>query len=99
MCTKYNPLHYSTYLTFCVIYASSVDCITFSIVCCTSCKRFIDKLSLDKKLWIFKVQKVVKFYAHINPIILRQLTFYEKMNMFIASTSDSNHFSFIILIL
>ena len=25
ICTKYTPLHYSTYLTFCVSYTSSVS--------------------------------------------------------------------------
>ena len=50
MCTKYMPLHYSTYLTFYVTYTSFVNCIKFPIVCCSSCKSFIVEVHLDTKL-------------------------------------------------
>ena len=57
MCTKYTPLHYSTYLPFCVSYTCSVNCIKFSSSYWTICKSFIDKLCSGTKLWNFKVQK------------------------------------------
>ena len=54
-CTKYILSHYSTYLTFSIGYTPSVNCIKFPIVCFTNTKDFIDKLSLETKLWNFKV--------------------------------------------
>ena len=50
MCTKYTPSHYSTYLTFSIRYTSYVKCINFPSVCCTSNKKFTDKLCLSIKL-------------------------------------------------
>ena len=50
MCTKYTLSHYSTYLTFRVSYASSVNCIQQLIACCTSTKCFISKQSLITKI-------------------------------------------------
>ena len=41
----FHLFHYSTYFRFCVSSTSSVNCIKFHIVCCTSCKQFIDKVS------------------------------------------------------
>ena len=57
MHTNYTSLHYFNYLTFCVSYISSVNCIGFHIVNCTIGKTFIDTLSLDKKLLKFEVHK------------------------------------------
>ena len=73
MCTKYTPSHYSTYLIFIVSYRSCANSNTFSTVCCTSCESFTSKLTklhvyLIKKLWNFKLQKMVKFYVHISPV-------------------------------
>ena len=67
MCTKYTA---SYYFNFCVTYTSSVNFITFPIVCCTSFSSFIGNLCLSMKLQNFKVQKVVKFYVHISPILM-----------------------------
>ena len=50
MCTKYIHLHHSTYLSFCVSYMGSINCINFHIVRCSSCKSFIDELCLGTKL-------------------------------------------------
>ena len=50
MCTKYTPLYYSTLLEFFVSYFNSINCIIFSIVYCTSCKSFMDKVCLNAKL-------------------------------------------------
>ena len=50
VCIKYIHLHHSTYLSFCVSYMDSVNCIKFPIVCCSSCKSFSDKLCLGTKL-------------------------------------------------
>ena len=55
MYTKYITLHYFNYLTFCVSYTSSVNCIGFPIVSCTISKSFIDTLCLDKKLLKFEI--------------------------------------------
>ena len=46
MCTKQTPLHYFIYFNFCIRYTSSVNCITFPTVCCTSSKSFIGKVRL-----------------------------------------------------
>ena len=48
MYTNYISLHYFNYLTFCVSYTSSVNCIGFPVVSCTISKSFIDTLCLDK---------------------------------------------------
>ena len=50
MYTKYITSYYSTYLAFCVSYTSSVNCVEFPIVCCTSLKSFIDNMCLGAKL-------------------------------------------------
>ena len=55
MYTKYTSLHYFNYLTFCVSYTSSVNCIEFIIVFCTITISFIDTLFLDKKLLKLKI--------------------------------------------
>ena len=57
MYTNYTSIHYFNYLTFCVSYTSSVNCIEFPIVSCTISKSIINTLclvSLDKKLLKFK---------------------------------------------
>ena len=76
MCTKYTPSHYFNYLTSCIRYTSSVNAIELPIHCCTSSTIFVDKLCLGTKLRNFKVQKVVKFYAHISPIFSCRVTYY-----------------------
>ena len=57
MYTKYTSLHYFNYLTYCVSYTRSYNCIGFPIVGCTVSQSFIDTLYLDNKL---KSKKVVK---------------------------------------
>ena len=59
ICTQNIPLQIipHTYLTLCVRYTSSVNCIKYAIVCYTSCESSIDKLCMDRKLWNFKFQK------------------------------------------
>ena len=54
MYTKYTSLHYFSYLSFCVSFTSSINCIGFPIVSCTISKSFIDTPCLDKKLLKFK---------------------------------------------
>ena len=49
VCAIYTSSH-STYLTFCVRYTSSVNCINFHTVGCTSCKSFIDKIMFRHKV-------------------------------------------------
>ena len=75
MCTKYTPSHYFTYLTFCVSYMSVANWIEFPVVCCTSCKSFINQLCLVTKLWKLKIQKAFKIYVHISPIFLWRVTY------------------------
>ena len=70
MCTKYTPLHYSTSLTFCVRYTSSVNFIIFSITCYSTCKSFIDKLFLRTKLWNFEIQKGGQILCAHKPYFL-----------------------------
>ena len=49
VCAIYTSSH-STYLTFYVRYTSSVNCINFHTVGCTSCKSFIDKIMFRHKV-------------------------------------------------
>ena len=56
----------------------SINCIEFPIVCCTFNTSLIGKISLHKKLWNFKVQKVVKFYVHVSPIFSFHFTYIRK---------------------
>ena len=75
MYTKYTSLYYSMYLTLFVRYTSSVNCMKFSTVYRSSCKRLIDKLRLTTELRNFKVQKVVNFCVHISSIFSCQVTY------------------------
>ena len=70
MYTNYISLHYFNYLTFCVSYTSSVNCIGFSIVSCTISKCFIDTLSLDKKLLKGQCVGIEAIQALVNYIII-----------------------------
>ena len=65
LCTQIHLLYYFNYLTFCVSYTSSVNCIWFQIVHCTIRKSCIDKLCLEKKLLKFKSNK---FCVHISTV-------------------------------
>ena len=47
---KYTSLYCFNYLTFCVSYISSINCVRFLIVSCTINKSVTDTLCLDKKL-------------------------------------------------
>ena len=53
-CTKYTSLHYFNYLTFCVSYTSSVNCIGFTIVSCTISQKFHWCVMLGQK--VIKIQ-------------------------------------------
>ena len=66
MCTTYALKNYFLCLTFCIGYTSSVNCITFLIVCYTSCKVLIDKICL----WNFDVQKVFQILCVHKPYFL-----------------------------
>ena len=68
MYTKYTSLHYLNYLNFCASFTTFVNCIEFIIAFCTITIRFIDTLSLDKKLLNSKSKKVVKFCVHISTV-------------------------------
>ena len=66
-------LFHLSHLLYKIYKFSKLYCIPIAW-CCTSMKCFIDKLCLSKNYEISKPKKVVKFYMHINLIILRWVT-------------------------
>ena len=71
MCTKYTASDYSTYLTFCQSYTSSVKCFEQLIVFCTNSKSFIIILC---SITTSKCKNVIKFCVHISPIFSCRVT-------------------------
>ena len=69
ICTHYTHSHNSTYLTFCVRYTSSVNCIRFSIVSSVNTNSFNGKLCSDIELLQFRSVKSSQIYVHISTII------------------------------
>ena len=83
--------HYSTYLTFVVSCASSVNCIKFFAVCYTSCKSFTNKFKL-KKLLNFKQNPKVKFYVHISSVFSCWVTNLIYLSMYTCINITLNSF-------
>ena len=70
MCTKYTALHYSTYLTFCVSYVFSVNCIKFSSGYWIIFKSFMDKLCSGTKLLNLELPKSGQILCAHKPYFL-----------------------------
>ena len=67
MCTKYTPLHYSTYLTFCVSYTCSVKIVLNSpVVTGLFAKVSLINYVQAQSYETLKSQKVVTFCVHIS---------------------------------
>ena len=69
VCAIYTSSH-STYLTFCVRYTSSVNCINFHTVGCTSCKSFIDKIMFRHKVMKLPNSKSGQILSALKPYFL-----------------------------
>ena len=69
MYTNYTPSYYSMYLTFCVRYTISVNCMKFPIVFYSSCKSSL-LVCLSTKLYNFKVQKSNQILCTHKPYFL-----------------------------
>ena len=75
MCTKHITSYYSTYLIFCVSYTSSLNCINSPLYVALGVNVSLINYVQVQRLQNFKIQKVIKFNAHISPIFSCWVTY------------------------